>query len=134
MSRIALHDLLMRELPDGVMNYGAHVLRVEKREGGGVNIQFETGEVEEADVVIAADGLYSVGSFASNLSGVKANASAQKIRRSYFPDEKITYRGRVSYRQNVPVELVQHIKGLPGDTSSYRRDNEFVFLSRLGMY
>ncbi|KAK4937279.1 hypothetical protein LTR10_022036 [Elasticomyces elasticus] len=117
-SRIALHDLLMRDVPDNVMNYSSHVLRVEKNEPGGMKIVFEDGRFEEVDLVVAADGLYS------------------KIRRKYLPDGKIAYRGRVSYRKNVPMDIVQHIKGLPNDTSSWRRNGEVVFLSRLepGVY
>ncbi|KAI1626798.1 salicylate hydroxylase [Exophiala viscosa] len=117
-SRIALHDLLVRDVPDDVINYSSSVLRVEKNEPSGMRIVFEDGRVEEADLVVAADGLYS------------------KIRRKYLPDGTIAYRGRVSYRQNVPMELVQHIKGLPDDTSSWRRNGEVVFLSKLepGVY
>lgn len=129
-SRIALHDLLMREVPDGVMNYSSHVLRVDTNEAGGMKIVFEDGRVEEADLVVAADGLYSV-STPETLT-LKSTDVVQKIRRKYLPEGKVAYRGRVSYRQNVPMELVQHIEGLPNDTSSWRRNGEVVFLSRLG--
>lgn len=64
-SRIALHDLLMRDVPEGVMNYERHVVRVQKREeGGGMRIYFEDGQAEDADLLVAADGLYSVSSLA----------------------------------------------------------------------
>ncbi|CAK7223394.1 hypothetical protein SCUCBS95973_005163 [Sporothrix curviconia] len=121
-SRQALHDVLMRDVPEGIMHFEKHVMRIEKISGqgdaSGMRLVFENGSTEEADLVIAADGLYS------------------KIRRGYLPDGEVKYRGRVSYRQNVPVELVQHIKGLPNDTSSWRRNGEVVFLSKLepGVY
>ncbi len=38
----------------------------------------------------------------------------------------------MSYRQNIPVELVEHIKDLPNDTSVWRKGTETVFLSKLG--
>ena len=130
--RIALHDVLMRDVPDNVMNYSSQVQRVEKNEPSGMKIVFEDGRVEEADLVVAADGLYSVRLPSQRKTFMYAYI-CQKIRRKYLPDGKVAYRGRVSYRQNVPMELVQHIKGLPNDTSSWRRNGEVVFLSELGM-
>ncbi len=114
-SRQALHDVLMQEVPAGVMAFGRAVARVEKAQGGpGMDIYFEDGAVETADLVVAADGLYS------------------RIRRGYLPDSTAKYRGRVSYRRNVPMAAVQHIKNLPADTSSWRQNGNVVFLSKLG--
>lgn len=62
-SRQALHDVLMQDVPAGIMHFEKHVLRVEKivEEGhSGMRIVFEDDTTEDADLVIAADGLYSV--------------------------------------------------------------------------
>ena len=59
-SRVALHDILMKEVPEGVMTYECHVIKIENRAQGGMTIHFEDGQTEDADLVIAADGLYSV--------------------------------------------------------------------------
>ena len=61
-SRQALHDVLMQEVPEGIMHFEKHVMRVEKVSdaGGGMRLVFEDGSTEDADLVVAADGLYSV--------------------------------------------------------------------------
>jgi hypothetical protein len=57
---------LLSEAPDGVISNGKKVLRLQKPErsvnGGGAEIRlhFEDGSTEYADLVVAADGLYSV--------------------------------------------------------------------------
>jgi salicylate hydroxylase len=61
--RIALHDLLMREIPEGTVKYSYHVTKIEKRDQGGMRIYFDDGRTEDADLVVAADGLYSVCDF-----------------------------------------------------------------------
>jgi salicylate hydroxylase len=64
-SRVALHKVLMNEVPEGVFKYGKYVVQVDKRkkEGGGraeMRLRFEDWSTEDADIVVAADGLYSV--------------------------------------------------------------------------
>jgi salicylate hydroxylase len=64
--RVPLHKLLLSEVPDGVISYGKKVLWLEKlgksATGGAVEIRlhFEDASTEDADLVVAADGLYSV--------------------------------------------------------------------------
>ncbi|OAA63689.1 Salicylate hydroxylase (Salicylate 1-monooxygenase) [Niveomyces insectorum RCEF 264] len=136
-SRVALHRVLMNEIPDeaAVFRYGKHVVRVEKtprehdaHNGQGeqhdtngpdagsteMKLHFADGGTASADVVVAADGLYS------------------KLRNQYFPNRKVRYLGRVSYRHIVPWETIQHIQGLPKDTSSWRRNGEVAFMSPIG--
>jgi len=64
-SRVALHRVLMKEVPDGVFRYGKQVSRVEKRSReidgmGDMAIHFADGSIESTDIIVAADGLYSV--------------------------------------------------------------------------
>lgn len=58
----------------------------------------------------------------------------QKLRTQYLPDAKVKYLGRVSYRHIVPWETIQHIKGLPTDTSSWRKNGEVAFMSPIGKH
>ncbi|KAH8810762.1 salicylate hydroxylase [Xylogone sp. PMI_703] len=117
--RVALYNLLLNEIAEGVVEYGKKVVRVEnldeKNHGidKGIRLHFADGGTEDADLVVAADGLYS------------------KLRKQYNPSESIAYRGRVAYRYNFPVSLVEHIEGLPNDTSAWRSNSEAVFLSRI---
>ena len=117
-SRAPLHKILMNEVPPSVMNYSKKAIATDKllegEERGAVKITFDDGSTEIADVVVAADGINS------------------KIRKHYHPDSKIGSRGRVAYRLTFPVSLIEGIKDLPNDTSSFRKHGEIVFLSRLG--
>jgi salicylate hydroxylase len=56
----------------------------------------------------------------------------QKIRRKYLPRHEVGFKGVMAYRKNFPVSLVEHIPGLPDDSSAWRSNGEVVFLSRLG--
>jgi hypothetical protein len=58
----------------------------------------------------------------------------QKLRTQYLPDAKVKYLGRVSYRHIVPWKTIQHIEGLPSDTSSWRRNGEVAFMSPIGKH
>lgn len=65
-SRVTLHKILMNEVPGGLFNYEKLVVRVEKRgreDDGAVEMRlhFADGSIEGADIVVAADGIYSVG-------------------------------------------------------------------------
>lgn len=86
-SRVALHKILMNEVPDGLFNYGKSVLRVEKRsreDDGAVEMRlyFADGSNEDADIVVAADGLYSVSVMPStNISGDSWSMKCQRKRR-----------------------------------------------------
>jgi len=116
--RIALLNLMKSEIPEGTVKYGKQGVRVENLGAAGMRVYFADGSSEDADLVVAADGLYS------------------KIRKQYIPDNNITYKGRVSYSYNIPIGMVQHIEGLPTHSSSWQGNNDVVFLSRLqpGVY
>lgn len=63
-SRVMLHRTLMMDVPDGVVEYGNEVACVETRrndEGGSEAVlHFKGGHSTSVDLVVAADGLYSV--------------------------------------------------------------------------
>lgn len=63
-SRVSLHRTLMMDVPDGVFRYGSEVLKIETRvhddQQTEVVIHFKNGNTQIADVVVVADGLYSV--------------------------------------------------------------------------
>lgn len=61
--RVALLEMLMNEIPDGIPTYGRKVMALKKLETG-MQVQFADGKTEDADLVVAADGLYSVGPLA----------------------------------------------------------------------
>jgi salicylate hydroxylase len=146
--RIPLHNMLMMDVPDGAVKYGKEVTHVEPRgtskaELASALVHFADGSIEEADLVVVADGLYSVSSSpheaSTTLQALAAGRETkceiltprQKIRRQYVPESVPRYKGQVAYRLNFPMEMVSHIKDLPNDTSAYKRTNEVIFLSAL---
>ncbi len=61
--RVPLHKLLLSEVPEGILEYGKKVLRVETftdEKNPNIRLYFEDGGTTDADLVVAADGLYSV--------------------------------------------------------------------------
>lgn len=62
--RVPLHNTLMMDVPDGIMEYGRKVTHVETRTAAGAakvgRLYFADGSTEEADLIIVADGIYSV--------------------------------------------------------------------------
>jgi salicylate hydroxylase len=147
--RIPLHNMLMMDVPDGAVKYGKEVTHVEPRgtskaEMASALLHFADGSIEEADLVVVADGLYSVSRplhiarkwMPQALARRRETKCAiltprQKIRRQYVPESVPRYKGQVAYRLNFPMEMVSHIKDLPNDTSAYKRTNEVIFLSAL---
>jgi 2-polyprenyl-6-methoxyphenol hydroxylase-like FAD-dependent oxidoreductase len=65
--RVPLHELLLSHVEPGTIRYGKHVVRadVSGTPGrGSTALTFADGEVVHADLVVAADGIYSVCSLA----------------------------------------------------------------------
>lgn len=67
--RVALHGLMMSEVPKESVKYGKQATRVENLGAAGIIVHFADGGSEDADLVVAADGLYSV-SFIIQLGSV----------------------------------------------------------------
>lgn len=63
-SRVSLHRTLMIDVPDGVFEYRSEVVRTETLASDNgqkeVVLHFKNGETKTADLVVVADGLYSV--------------------------------------------------------------------------
>ncbi|TVY51378.1 6-hydroxynicotinate 3-monooxygenase [Lachnellula cervina] len=111
--RVPLHNVLLSNIPEGTIRFNHKVLDHHVTEAG-VQLTFRDRPSEAFDLVVAADGLYS------------------KFRRRYTSD-KVQYKGAVAYRKVFPESQVAHIKSLHNDSSSWRKDGEVMFLSRLGL-
>lgn len=113
--RWPLLKLLTDHHPKGAVQYGKQVTGVKTSEVG-AKLKFANGgTTSEFDLVVAADGIYS------------------GIRRQYWPDRQVQFKGAVAYRNVFHKSRVAHIKELHDDSSSWRRDGEVVFLSELGL-
>ncbi|CAH0038890.1 unnamed protein product [Clonostachys rhizophaga] len=113
--RWPLLKLLTDHHPKDAVQYGKQVTGVRTSEVG-AKLEFANGRTtSDFDLVVAADGIYS------------------GIRRQYWPDHHVQFKGAVAYRNVFHKSRVAHIKELHDDSSSWRRDGEVVFLSELGL-
>lgn len=114
--REPLLKLILSHLPDGSVEYGRRVVGVVVKEHDEVELRFDgVQQPRTFDLVVAADGIYS------------------GIRRDFWPDHVVGYKGAVAYRTIFPKSRLDSIKGLHDDSSSWRKDGEVVFLSELGL-
>jgi salicylate hydroxylase len=112
--REPLLKLLVEHQAEGAVRYGRKVVDVEDGPGG-AQLRFDDGErLGGFDLVVAADGLYS------------------RLRRKFWPEHRVAFKGAVAYRNVFPKSLVEGIEGLHDDSSAWRKDGEVVFLSDLG--
>jgi 2-polyprenyl-6-methoxyphenol hydroxylase-like FAD-dependent oxidoreductase len=58
LARASVHDALVKEVPESAVEWGRKVIRVRETQDG-VEVEFEDGNVEDADLVIGADGVKS---------------------------------------------------------------------------
>ncbi|KAK7415355.1 hypothetical protein QQZ08_012365 [Neonectria magnoliae] len=121
--REPLLKLILKHVPDGIIHYGRKVtgVRVEATGAGArTALTFEdqaSQPSETFDLVVAADGIYS------------------GIRRQFFPDHRVAYKGMVAYRAIFPTSRLAAIRTRLHDDSSLWTNNrgQMVFLSELGL-
>ena len=81
MHRATLHDALAALVPAETIRFGRTLAGIEAGPGGsGVRLSFADGAREDADLLIAADGIHSV------------------VRRAMAGEETLTFTGQVAYR------------------------------------
>ena len=85
--RADLVDVLRRQLPDNVFRLGMQCVRVETDDNK-ARAYFADGSVEEADILVGADGIRSA------------------VRRSLFGDESPRFTGSVCWRGLVPLDAL----------------------------
>ncbi|KAK3319396.1 salicylate hydroxylase [Apodospora peruviana] len=114
--RHPLLKLILGHLPVGAVQYGRKVTSVDLVEGSGeVELTFDGDKTEKFDLLVTADGIYS------------------KIRRHFFPEHVVGYKGAVAYRTIFHKALLDGIEGLHDDSGAWRADTDVVFLSEVGL-
>jgi 6-hydroxynicotinate 3-monooxygenase len=87
--RSRLHSVLASLVPESVISFGRKLTSLQ-RTANCVRMTFADGSIEEADLVVGADGLHSA------------------VRRNLFGDEAPRYTGKVAYRSVLPTSTVRH--------------------------
>jgi salicylate hydroxylase len=113
--RAPLLQLLLAHHPAGSVQYGSRISDINVQGAEAVLRADDGSTAGTYDLVVAADGLYS------------------GIRRKFWPEHKVGYRGAVAYRCVFDKSRVAHIAELHDDSSSWSRNGEIVFLSELGL-
>lgn len=117
-ARPPLHAALVRHYPPNSVQYSHRVTGLQIQPDGRARLDFEDGPAEgDFDLVVAADGIYS------------------PLRRHYWPNHVVGYKGAVAYRAVFPKSRVASIAHLlHPDSSAWRGpEGEIVFLSELGL-
>lgn len=112
-TRVPLHNVLLKNVPSKNIKYGYYLSNIEFHPDH-AKVLFENGDEVCADLVVAADGIYS------------------RIRRKIYPESTLSYKGSVCYRAAFPESIIRDIEGLPDDTSCWHGEKGIFFASRLG--
>ena len=105
--RAELHRILVSALPTDILHLGMKCIGV-KQDADKVTVQWADGQTDQADCVIAADGLHSV------------------VRQQIFPDSKLKYAGRTSWRG---IAKTQDKAALSIISQTWGRGHRFGFVS-----
>ena len=105
--RAELQRILVSALPTSILHLGMKCTGV-KQDADKVTIQWANGQTDQADCVIAADGLHSV------------------IRQQLFPESKLNYAGRTSWRG---IAETQDKAALTTISQTWGRGQRFGFVS-----
>lgn len=112
--RAKLQNALLREVDKTRVNLSSKLVRIEKTPSGQVLLQFANGFEEEVDLLVGADGIRSV------------------VRSAAFPDHRVSYTGKTSYRTLVKTEDVERIAGLPDAITFWHAPKgEWVYTANL---
>ncbi|KAG7893850.1 hypothetical protein KL908_002904 [Ogataea polymorpha] len=113
--RVPLHNFVLKHVPEGVIKYNHAAVKVDVDSSGAI-LHFENQDPVRADLVVAADGIYS------------------RIRRQFRVNEKLEYKGIVAYRYVFDEKLLKDVHGVLDDTSAWMgRDGTWVFLGKVGL-
>ncbi|KAI0460725.1 hypothetical protein LJB42_002441 [Komagataella kurtzmanii] len=111
--RVPLHNFLLSYVPEGIIKYGHSAKNVNVTKDR-VDVSFDEKDPIHADLLVAADGIYS------------------RTRRQ-FTGDTVQYKGAVAYRNVFPMELLKDIPNIPNDTSAWVKDGDIMFFSPLGL-
>jgi NAD(P)H-nitrite reductase large subunit len=96
-----LQKALKDALPDQIVQLRKRLVSLEQLPKGGVRLAFEDGTTADADLVIGADGIRSVGLGYTSVSTI---ADCQAVRKVTYPSYETQYNGESGQRAELRAE------------------------------
>ena len=107
MHRGDLHAALAETLPSDIVRFGKKLTDI-RQQNGKVLLEFADGSLDEADVLIGADGVHS------------------RVRELMLGAEQARYTGKVAYRTTFPAKLIAGVTLEPYRTKWWGPDRHIV--------
>ncbi|KAI3542638.1 hypothetical protein CSPX01_06843 [Colletotrichum filicis] len=115
LARVKLQNALLEKVDESHIHLSKRLVDLEQLPNSQVRISFDTGAVDDVDLIVAADGIRS------------------RIRNHCFPDHKLSYNGQSVYRTIVSKTDVLKIKGIPWAATFWKHASGlYVFTCPLG--
>ncbi|KAL2841588.1 hypothetical protein BJY01DRAFT_249515 [Aspergillus pseudoustus] len=117
--RSVLQKALLQNVNQSNLHLSTRLERItQHRLTGPVTLQFSSGQTDEVDLVIGADGVRSV------------------VRQFAFPEHRIGYTGRTAYRGLIPTDKILAIPGFPDAVTFWHGPRDWVYTCNLrhGVY
>ncbi|TVY93395.1 Salicylate hydroxylase [Lachnellula willkommii] len=100
--------------PDGHSVQHRRLVRVNQEPSGKLVIKFQNGFEDEVDLLVGADGVRSV------------------VRNFAFPDHRVGYTGKTSYRTILSTQEIAKVGGVPDAVTFWHGPNSWLYTCPLG--
>ncbi|KAF7520569.1 hypothetical protein PCG10_009059 [Penicillium crustosum] len=132
----ALRTVLQRGLLDGVdaslLRLSSRLVEIVELPNGTLSLRFEDGHTDEADLLVGADGVRSVGNIISPSIMRYFKLIFFEVARSFaFPDHRIGYTGRTAYRALVDADKLLRIPNFPDAVTFWHGPKDWVYTCNL---
>lgn len=131
-----MQNALLKEVDQTHIRLSSKLIDVQRNLlSGRIVLTFANGVQDEVDLLVGADGIRSVGKndpFLASQHSLTAD-DLKVVRHAAFPEHRITYTGRTSYRTLVRTDEVERIKEIPDAVAFWHGPKgKWVYTCNLG--
>ncbi|TVY51379.1 Salicylate hydroxylase [Lachnellula cervina] len=112
--RAKLQLALLKEVEQSHVRLSSRLVSVNQKASGKLVIKFQSGFEDEVDLLVGADGVRSV------------------VRNFAFPDHRVGYTGKTSYRTIVSTEEIAKVNGVPDAVTFWHGPSSWLYTCPLG--
>ncbi|TVY20503.1 Salicylate hydroxylase [Lachnellula arida] len=112
--RAKLQFALLKEVEQSHVRLSSRLVRVNQEPSGKLVIKFQNGFEDEVDLLVGADGVRSV------------------VRNFAFPDHRVGYTGKTSYRTILSTQEIAKVDGVPDAVTFWHGPNSWLYTCPLG--